>query len=652
MNVNGRRPSGLLLLGLVASLAGVSAAPFAQQPQPAPGAIVGVVVDAVTGRPVTGARVSLRRVETLDPGPRVLTDARGRFVFAGLPAAKDYFLGASRFGYATTRYGWNSPNGSLAVSAIRRIAVSEGQIVSDIKVPLWRLGSISGRVVDEAGEPVVGVVVRAFTMANIAGQPQPVAGELATTDDRGVYRLPDISPGRYVVSVLSVQSTVLSSTPEVAQQRPVGELASGGIGGGRGAVVASPGIDVDGQHRLVLSNFATPPPPGRGEARAYPAVFFPAASSAADAAPIDIGYGDTREAVDFQLRPVRAVRVSGRLDAGVLAPPRFLLRLLPKGSEQLGFGAEAATTQVEANGAFTFLNVPAGEYTLIAQGTVMDFDSTSDDRRLPDAPGFPAGGISVGSKPGAPGLGYLVRGGQSEPAWGRLPLSVGDRDLTGVLVPMHPAAKIRGHLVFAEGVKPPQGPFLLFAQPANGDPSLGNPSGRTAPNDPAHAFEVAGLLAGTYLLDPLSFGSMAPVSVICNGRDLKDAGFDGSLGGDFDDVVVTLTNRFAEISGVVSDAGRAAAGAVIVFPVEREQWVNYGWEPLRLQSTPVASDGTYRAQRVPEGDYLVIAVDSAHSDAWLNQKFLAAAAPLAKHVSVKWGDRTSLDMSITDVVIK
>lgn len=642
----------LLMLGLAVTTAVPQAARRSQDPAPAVGGITGVVVDAVTGAVVVGARVTIRQAELIGgPARRVLTDSKGRFAFA-VPPAKDYFLDANRFGYAATRYGWTEPGGSLSVEALRRIPVTAGQLVTDITVPLWRLGTISGRVLDEHSEPMVGVVVRAFTVANIAGLPQPVAAALATTDDRGVYRLPDISPGRYIVGVLSVQSTVLSSTPEGPQLRPIGELASGGIGAGRGAVITSPTIDVDGDHRLALSNFATPPPPNHGDARAYPAMYYPAATSPADAIPFEIKYGDSRTGVDFQMQPVRAVRVSGRIDAGAMPIPRFLLRLMPKGSEQLGFGAEVATTQVEANGAFTFLNVPGGDYTLMAQGTVMDFYATDQDARLPDAPGFPAGGISVGSKPAAPTLNYLVRSGSAETAWGRMPLSVGGSNIDNLVFPLHPAAKIRGHVHFADGVKVPTAGFLLFAQPANGDPSLGNPSTRTAQNDPTFAFELPGLLPGTYLLDPLSFGGMAPLSVMWDGRDVKDTGFDASQGRDFDDVVVTLSNNLAEVTGVVSDIHGPAVGAVLVFPAERERWSNYGWTPLRLQSVPAAADGTYRARRLPEGDYLMIAVSPSKGHEWVNQRFLAAAAPLAKRVSVRWGEKLSVNLPITDVVIK
>ncbi len=285
----------------------------------------------------------------------------------------------------------------------------------------------------------------------------------------------------------------------------------------------------------------------------------------------------------------------------------------------------------------------------------MDFTSGNMSSRMPDAPGFPAGGISVGSKPSLPDLNYLVRSGQTEPAWGRMTVSVGGADIDDLVLPLHPTAAIRGRIVFAEGVTPPPvtASMLMFAQPANGDPSLGNPSGRTAPNDASRAFAIEGLLAGTYLLDPMTFGAMAPVSVMWDGRDVQDSGFDGTLGRDFDEVVVTLTNKFAEITGVVrGDKSVPAPGAVLVFPVDRERWTGYGWTPLRLQSAPAGSDGSYKVQRLSEGEYFLIAVDPANATAWLDPKFLEAAVPHASRLSVKWGEKATLDLKIESVVVK
>jgi carboxypeptidase family protein len=647
---------------IVAGAAGPFAGPKQVPPQPAPvqtpvsssqgaagtaGAISGTVVDSVTGRPVVGAVVSLADLDDrLNILPRMVTDARGRFVFRQLKPSKGYFLGARRFGYAYTRYGWTAPGQSLTIADIARITLTEGQWVSNISIPLWRLGAINGRVVDERGEPVVGVAVRAFSTRRVSGQPQLVAGPIATTDDRGVYRLQDLDPDRYVVAVLSVQSTVLETTQEAPITRSIGELATGGIGGGRGTTVSAPGIDVDGRHRLVVTNFATPPPPSAGQSRAYPALFHSAARTPAEALPLEIAYGDNRTGVDFQLQPVPAVRVSGKLVAPSGTVPGLLLRLMPAGSERLGFGSEAATTTVDRDGTFTFLNVPEGNYTLLAQASVMDFTTGSATTRFPDAPGFPAGGISVGSFDSAPGLSYLARFGQPVRHWGRLSVSVGQHNIDELIVPLQSTATIRGRIVLESGTKG-QGRMLVRAEPADGDPVLGQPSGETRPND--SSFTIDGLLGGRYVLRTSS--GLAVVSVMAGGKDVRDTGIDASAGQDIDDVVVTLTDKLATIEGNVQ--GRpGSVTAVIAFPAERQQWTNYGWRPPRFRTTRAGPTGAFQVTLLPAGEYFLVAVKPEQIDSWTDPAFLAAASIRATRMTLAWGDRKVQDVTYAEIAVK
>jgi Carboxypeptidase regulatory-like domain len=617
-------------------------------PQTGRAAISGVVIDAVAGRLVAGAVVSLGDLDDRQNlPPRMVTDSHGRFVFRDLKPSASYYLGARSSGYAYTRYGWTQPGQTLATADIARLSVTDGQWLADIRIPLWRLGTISGRVVDENGEPVVGVAVRAFSVRHISGRPDLVAGPVVTTDDRGIYRIADLDPARYVVGVLSVQSTVLDTTADGWMPIAVGQLDTGGIGSGDGSWVNGPAIDVDGRHRLALTNFATPPPPDSSQSRAYPALFYPSARAIADAFPVQIDYGDSRTGVDFQIAPVSAVRVSGRLVGAGGAMPGFLLRLLPAGSERLGFGSEAATTPVAADGSFTFLNVPAGDYTLLAQASVMDFTSGDESIRLPDAPGFPGGGISVGSFPGVPGLGFLARNGRPERFWSRVSVVVGRADITDLQVPLQRAVSVRGHVVPAEGTAKTTR-LLMMTEPADGDPTRGRPSAVTTANDPTLSFEINGLIGGTYLLRA---NGRAVVSIVWNGKDLTETGFDASLGQDFDDVVVTVTDQYAEMSGTVSgQPGQVAA--VLAFPVERSRWTNYGWAAERFRTTRAGPSGAFTLDRMLAGDYYLIATDPSKIDAWTDPAFLAAAVPHASRVHVDWGGRATAHLTYGEVVVK
>ena len=90
----------------------------------------------------------------------------------------------------------------------------KGERLTDVTLRVWKYGVIAGTVVDEAGEPVVGIAVRALIKNVVAGRTQygnmqviPELVPAATTDDRGMFRLSQLVPGTYVVFVPSTQTT-------------------------------------------------------------------------------------------------------------------------------------------------------------------------------------------------------------------------------------------------------------------------------------------------------------------------------------------------------------------------------------------------------------------------------------------------------------
>ena len=593
--------------------------------------------------------------------PRMTTDPKGRFLFRDLAPSTKYYLRAARVGYAPSRFGAAGPRMPsdrisdleiMTTDDIVTINVAAEQWVSDLQVKMWRLGSITGRVIDERGEPVVGAAVRGFSSALVAGRSQFVGTDVAATDDRGEYRLANLMPGKYAVSVLSVQQTVLDTTPEAAQKRAIGELSRSSGGSNPGL----PAIDVDGRHRIAISNFATPPPPSATTPRAYAAQFFPGVPTLAAAQLVDIDYGSARRSVDFQLQPIPTVKVSGRVvstDSNAGDASSMLLRLMPAGSEQLGVGSEAATTIVERDGTFTFLNVPAGDYTLLAQAAFGEWTKGNGEQALPDAPGFSSGAGQMGMAMtlSSGGLNYSSHSSKTA-MWGRTSVAVGTNHVTDVVVQMYSPITVRGRVVMTSGGSGLRLSAVIGAQPANGDPSLGSVSKFLTVNGDT-PFALEGLGRGTYLIGlPGSFARFTSVaSVTSGGRDIRDTGLDTSLGRDVDDIVISLTENLTSIQGTVRGDG-AAASALIAFPVDRARWLDYGLDPMLIASRAADSAGAFALRGLPEGEYFVVAVDGSLHDAWMDPKFLEAASAAATRIALKWGDTKTLDLTMSKVVVK
>jgi hypothetical protein len=160
------------------------------------GTISGVVLSAVSGAPLAASIVTLSRADGA-PLKTITADRRGRYVFEALPAGH-YTVKAARAGFASGSFGQKAWN-----TAGRVIELGAGQGLSaDIR--LHRLGVITGSVVDENGEGIPGFTVNAVTV-----NPKGISGRVSSsgiTDDRGVYRIPGLKPGRYYV-VTQARST-------------------------------------------------------------------------------------------------------------------------------------------------------------------------------------------------------------------------------------------------------------------------------------------------------------------------------------------------------------------------------------------------------------------------------------------------------------
>jgi hypothetical protein len=186
----------LLFLGLVLLLA--------QQP----GTVSGKVVNSVTGQPVKKAVVTLTPAAGQKPYV-TRSDESGKFLFDNVQPAH-YVATAAADGYSEMR------------SVGKPVVVAAQQVVEDVEVRITPLAAISGKVLDEDGQPMTGVSVGVMRYVYMSSGKRLQMGSTVQTDDRGVYRLFDIQPGRYYLMAFVIRigarpeqkGEVHSSVPE------------------------------------------------------------------------------------------------------------------------------------------------------------------------------------------------------------------------------------------------------------------------------------------------------------------------------------------------------------------------------------------------------------------------------------------------------
>ncbi len=266
----------------------------------------GLVVENATGRPLARTTVILQARRTATPVSRLrrLTGPGGEFQFTGLPGGI-YFLRAERKGFASYEYGqkgYGEPGTPI-------ILEQDGSFSAVLR--LKRLGVITGKVMDENQVGLEGVVVLAYRVGK-----NWEAAATAQTDDRGVYRLRGLKPGRYVVKTAAFH-------------------LEGGVG-------------------------------------LMPTYYGPALS-AREASVIRVSLDQEAAGVDIQPRPGRLARLSGRLTGGSASEVLLMTETGPRRSRvreggrfdfgQIEPGRYALVVEPEAAGgrAAAFLEVQLGE---------------------------------------------------------------------------------------------------------------------------------------------------------------------------------------------------------------------------------------------------------------------------------------------------
>lgn len=180
----------------LAALFVVAATLLAQEPAAEPsalGVVGGVVIDVTTQMPISKVAVSLRSAdlqneESFDGR----TDDEGKFTIENVKPGR-YHAYLRRNQYVRSDGG---------ASSLRRNAILDvgpGQLIDDLVLGLQPAGVITGRVADEDGDPVEGLLVQVLRAIYLEGSPQLLGAGSSQTNDKGEYRIYGLPPGAYYV---------------------------------------------------------------------------------------------------------------------------------------------------------------------------------------------------------------------------------------------------------------------------------------------------------------------------------------------------------------------------------------------------------------------------------------------------------------------
>jgi hypothetical protein len=280
--------------------------------QMGPGAVISGRIVGTNGTPMR-ADVSVHPDTPGRVEPRIaLTDDRGEFRVAGLPPGR-YIVTAWGGSTWTTRatpdgeHTWipHSPPVAppLPPKGVQRVVVARpgeenpgidftfdiarpdfGGSAVNVKLQDQPLpaGAVSGTVVDERGEPMQGVAVRAQHLRTVNGRIVALTATApADTDDRGRFRIFGLRPGEYVVTALVTAklggprqyvATYAGGALDLdsASRWVIGDTEEGGVGvemvpaelfGVTGTVLSSTGAPGSGNVRLTLTHRSGRPIP-------------------------------------------------------------------------------------------------------------------------------------------------------------------------------------------------------------------------------------------------------------------------------------------------------------------------------------------------------------------------------------------------------
>ena len=558
-----------------------------RQPKTGTARLRGRVLAAETGGPVRRAQV---RIMGPDIGSKTaMTDAEGRFEFRDLPGGR-FNLSATKSGFVTVQYGQTRP-----FESGKAIDLTEGQVMDKADIAMPRGSVISGRLVDEFGDPIAEAIVNAMRSVWAGGRRtlQPT-GRTATTNDLGQFRIYGLSPGDYYVSA------TFRTGDMMAMEMAMAAVAGGGAAGG---------------------------PTGSNPNSGYAPTYFPGTSNGAEAQKISVAVGQEAQNTDFALLPVKLAKITGTVISSEGKPvDGSMINAVPRNGDAAAMMMMLGGARTDKNGNFTISNMAPGDYTLQSRALTIVTSGGGDN-------------MMFTARIGGGGEG-------SDAEVGSVPVSVNGEDLSGVIIVTSKGASASGHLTFEGGTKPiALTSIRVSANPTDSDGPVAAFGGAGSVKSDG-SFELRGL-SGTRLLRAANLPSgWILKSVRVNGADVTDTGMEFKAGEAVTGVEIVLTAKLTEVNGAVKGTGSQPSKdyTLVVFSDEPQRWT--APNSRYIAGTRPDQDGRFQIKNLPAGGYYAIAVDYLAQGEWNDPDVLERLKSRATRFSLDEGETRTLDLTL------
>jgi len=580
-----------------------------------------------------------RAVVTLSggvPTPRsVITDDAGRFTFGRL-AAGTYQVVARKAAYIAAPFGARKP-GRTGMPVV----LADGQR-TNLTITMFRGASISGQLRDAAGAPVSGVDVRAMDARTLLTNPDAAPVDLATTDDRGMFKIYGLLPGDYYVVALPLMT---------AQGETVAPSASH---------IDSALAMLAGRQSQSMAPAAPQAIPARLSAVGFAPIFFPGTPNHYEAARVHVESGEDRS-VNFEITYVTMGAIEGVVSGNVPNLAAVRVTLIPSGPRvsTVMSSTSLAGRPIDEQGRFRYSNLPPGRYRVVARA-----DRASGGAEATTLPTVVNNAASGGRSGGAPTPVVTTSTGTPvDYLYGFADVELRGEDQVDVSIGLQPGGTMSGRIVFAGTGGTPRPADLSSTRPTlslegawGSVSSNGLTMGTNLVSSPPSkmgtdgTFEIRSIGPGRFNFSAAFTSAADPWpwklrSAVAGGRNLLDDAVELGPGMDVKDVVVTFSDARTEIAGTLqSVSGQPTTDYyIVVLPADRTMWRT---KSRRVLSVRPSTDGRFVFVDPPAGEYLIAALTDLDPLDLLDPSFLEQIAPAGVKLTVAEGERKIQDLRI------